>query len=299
MGGNPNANQQAQQPSSAGGGQAPTWATDSGQAQPANGGGAWQDQNGSWAWVPGSTPDPNLVGDWGSETLTDPTRNPNGVANTGAWLMSAKQAVWVWGATPDPNEVAKYGQAALTNPDNNPYNGASVSGNPGAPPPPDVAPPTITDTSGGVAPDLTGNVPPSGPGADNGDPGEQNMGTTATQGIAPDGQSTPNQTNQPPPSHPAYAVSPGAIRDTEAGLLSQIDDHIETYNNLKNTVYDAVTSGNLATDPNIYESLHNTMDNLLENYADVVTAMGGLSGQLNSAAQSYTHADMSSALPQS
>jgi hypothetical protein len=63
-------------------------------------------------------------------------------------------------------------------------------------------------------------------------------------------------------------------------------------------VYQAVT-GNLATDPGVLENLHNTMDNLLQNIADTIAAMGGMSKQLNIAGQSYAHADISSAVPTS
>jgi hypothetical protein len=231
---------------------------------------------------------------WGSETLTDPTRNPNGVPNTGAWLFSGHQAVWVWGAVPDPSEVAKYGDTALTNPNNYPTNGASIPGNPGSPPPPDVAPPVVTDTSNGVAPSLTGNVPQGGNGS-NGSTGTDNTGQGASQNINGQPGALPLEA---PPSHPAYAVSPGAIRNAETGLLGHIDTQISSYNSLKNSVYQAVTR-NLATDPGVLENLHNSMDNLLQNHADVIAAMGGFSKQLDMAGQNYAHADMSSFLPQS
>jgi hypothetical protein len=282
-------------PSSAGGGQAPPWATDTGQPQPAHGGGAWQDQNGSWKWVPGSDPDPNLVSQWGSETITDPRRNPNGTPNTGAWLFSGHQQVWVWGATPDPNEVAKYGAAALTNPNNYPSNGASIPGSPGSPPPPDVAPPVVTDSSGGIAASLTGDVPPPG-GDSSGNPGSQNSeADSGSQNI--NGQPGAPQP-QAPPSHSPYSVTPDAVRSAATGLLGQIDTQVNGYDTLKNAVYQAVT-GNVATDPDTFEAIHNSSNILLENYADLIAAMGGLEKQFEIGGQTYAHADMSSAVPQS
>src|SRR5260370_36819771 len=242
MGGNPNPNNsEPPAPWAAGGGPAPPWTTDGGMPQPAHGGGAWQEQTGSWVWVSGSNPDPNRQSAWGSETLTDPPCNPNGGANYGAWLFSGHQQVWVWGAKPHPSEVGKYAMAALTNPNNYPSNGAPVPAGSVSPAPPDVAPPTVTDTANGVAPSLTGNVPPSGIGANNGTPGLANMSPVGpSQNIAPASGQPSQPVNQPPPSHPAYVVSPGAIRNQQTCLLNQIDIHIGGYDNLKNSGYQAV-----------------------------------------------------------
>jgi hypothetical protein len=280
------------------GGAAPPWATDTGAPQPAGGGGAWQDQNNNWTWVPGSTPDPNLASAWGDTTLTDPTRNPNGVANTGAWLQSGHQWAWVWGATPDPNLVSQLGSSTMTNPDQTP-NGQTVSGNPSNPAPPNVAQPSMSDTWGGVAPDVTGNVPPTGVGANNGEAGQQNMGSDASQNTAPNGSPVQAATPQPPPAHPPFVASPGDIRNAESTVIGYVDNQISAYNTLRSAVNTAL-SQNLAPNPATYSNLQDTANNLLQGWSDVITnGMGGLAGQLNSAAQNYAHADQQSAVPQS
>jgi hypothetical protein len=59
-------------------------------------------------------------------------------------------------------------------------------------------------------------------------------------------------------------------------------------------------SQNLAPDPATYSNLQDTANKLLQGWSDAITnGMGGLAGQLNSAAQNYAHADQQSAVPQS
>jgi hypothetical protein len=237
------------------------------------GGGAWtQKPDGSWTWVPGATPDPNLVKQYGNGALTDVRRDPNGNLNHGAWVRNGRRGwAWIWNADPDPNLVKKYGKDKLTNPNQDPA-GAQGPGDPNNwehPLPPDVVPPTVADIWGGVAPDVTGQLPPP-----------------------PDG--SPGAVDKPP-SHRAYLVSPGSIRNAENTLLARTDAQISQYNDLKayveqtrsqNIYYDdsGVTEGQLST----------TQDRLLQNIADAVELYGQYISMLNYAAQNYAHADVGS-----
>ena len=240
-------------------------------------GGAWTlKPDGSWSWTSGATPDPGLVSQWGYEATTDIRRDPSGKPNHGAWVQGGNRGgpgglVWEWGATPDPSLVSTYGAGAVTDPDKVPGTGLSTTGDPAHPPPPDVVPPTVADAWGGVAPNVTGTVPP-----------------------ASDGSGTVSQ----PPSHPPYVVSPGGIRNAENVLLSEIDSEIGTYNDLK--AYVAQAQGqNLYSDPGVREQLVNAQDQLLAQGGDMITMAGRFTSMLNQAAQNYAHADLGSFVPQS
>jgi hypothetical protein len=284
-------------PSSIDGGQAPPWATDGGASQPANLG-AWQDSNGNWVWAPGAAPDPNLESQYGSETITDPTRNPNGQVNTGAWLQSGRTWVWMWGATASASLSSQFGSAAMTNPDATPT-GGPVSTPPGAPPasdppPPDAAAPSVSESWGSNPPDLTGNVPPpSGSGNTPSAPGTTGTAADGSQNI--DGAS--GAAPEAPPYHPPFTVSPGAIRDAEITVDSATDANIALLNNLESVV-SAAKGSNLATDASVLEQFVNTADNLIAAHGQVIKAMGGFTQQLNQAGQNYSYADMQSVLPQ-
>jgi hypothetical protein len=256
--------------------------------------GAWtQHSDGSWTWVPGATPDPNLVKQWGNAALTDPRRDPTGTPAPGAWEYKGRPTgwIWVWGANPDPNLVKQWGKDKLTNPDQTPSgaplppDGSDIpggqppgipqgqAGDPGHPPPPDVVPPTVKDIWSGVAPDVTGQLPPP-----------------------PDGTTPP--TVSKPPSHPAYFVSPGSIRDAENRLLAEEDAQISEYNDLK--AYVAQTPGqNLYSESMPMETLRNTQDVLLLNIGDSIEVVGQYISMLNYAAQDYAHADIGSFVPDS
>ncbi len=148
-------------------------------------------------------------------------------------------------------------------------------------PPPDVSPPAVADSWGGLPPPVTGNGPQAP--STNGNPNSQNIG--------------PVPISQPP-SHPPYLVSPGDIRIAESAILSSIDEQILAHNNLKDYVTQAA-SQDIAIDNNTMAILHNTQDNLLLNIGDAITLAGSLVSGLNYAAQNYAHADQASYFPQS
>ncbi len=247
------------------------------------GGGAWtQKPDGSWTWVPGATPDPNLVKQYGNGALTDIRRDPNGNLNHGAWGRNGRGGwAWVWNADPDPSLVKQYGYDKLTNPKVDP-GGHGWAGRPGPgdpnssdhPLPPDVVPPTIKDIWG-VAPEVTGQIPPP-----------------------PDGSQKPVSE---PPSHSAYRVSPGSIRNAETTLLARTDAQISQYNDLK-AYAEQTRSQNIyytddAGDAVMTEmQLSNTQDRLLQNIGDAVELYGQYINMLNYAAQNYAHADIGSFL---
>jgi len=233
--------------------------------------GAWtQGSNGNWTWTPGATPDPNLVNQWGYQALTDNRRDPTGNLNHGAWTpVHGGGWAWTWGANPDPNLAKTYGYDKLSNPNQTPQGAAGTAD----PPPPDVKPPTVADSWGGVAPSVTGTLPP------------------------PPAGSNPQTVSQPP-SHPAYVVSPGGIRNAENVLLGQIDTQIADYNNLKAYVANAATQ-NLYTDGPTHDELVSVQDNLLLHTGDAIELAGQFTAMLNYAAQSYAKADIDSFLPQS
>jgi hypothetical protein len=236
--------------------------------------GAWQQHSdGSWAWAWNAAPDPNLVGQWGYEAVTDIRRDPTGHANHGSWSpVHGGGWTWQWGVDPDPNLVKTYGHDKLTNPDRTPH-GADPGGLT-HPPPPDVNPPTIADSWNGVAPDITGAVP-----------------------KPPDDGSQPPPVDRPP-HHSAYLVSPGSIRNGENVLLAQIDAQIGDYTSLKNYVA-ASHQQNIFSDGATREDLINRQDQLLLQIADAVELAGQFTRMLNNAAQSYARADIDSFLPQS
>jgi hypothetical protein len=295
--------------------------------------GAWTQSNGNWTWVPGATPDPTLVQQYGSAALTNPTQSPAGGLGTGSWYQTPSAWKWVPGAQPDPNLIPMYGAGALTdshqppsgsidlgsmsasgvgsgawvpvswsgtwtwqwglspdpeidpgnnsnsvltNPDQSP-SGAQGPGNPNSqnyPAENDVVPPVIADIWNGVAPDLTGVMPPlpSAPGAN-----------ADADGLTPPA----------PPSHPAYLVSPGSVRLAENTLLEMLDAQVTSYNNLKSAVEQAPSQ-------QIYSSympqsvLGPIMDNALLAIADTVTLAGQLDAICNFCMQNYVLADKNS-----
>jgi hypothetical protein len=291
-----------------------------------NSGGAWvQRSNGSWTWTPGATPNPTAVQQYGVSTLTNPARNPNGGLGTGSWYQAPLTWKWVPGATPDPTLAATYGQGAMTNPNETPdgspehsphpdagagawvpqaYTGTWVwqwglspdpeldpggysdavltnpdqapdgsmgPGNPDSPdypPENDVVPPTLTDIWGGTAPDVTG--------------------------ILPGGASSPGP-GQPaassPPSHPAYLVAPGSIRDAENAGLAALDTQITDYDNLKTYVAQSANQQLYSATLSPVQ-LKTTQDNLLQNIADTIEACGNFWGMCNYAAQNYAASDI-------
>lgn len=125
----------------------------------------------------------------------------------------------------------------------------------------------------------------------------------------------------PPPSHADYAVSPGSVNDAGNEILT--DDHkaLDTYERLKATVdstkswiFWAPTAHGLGSDnpnqpgwdhyvndkhPEVSAQLGAAEDNLLLEIADTITLAGTFADQIDNAAQFYTQADKSSALPDS
>jgi hypothetical protein len=239
--------------------------------------GAWtQNSDGTWTWVPGATPDPNLVKQWGTAALTNIAIDPSGNLNHGAWIQNNGWQ-WVWGANPDPHWVKQYGQAAMTNPNQSPAGGMGPGNknSPDYPQPSDVVPPTVTDIWNGVAPDVTGKLPPL--------PNDE-------QGVA----------YTEPPIVTTYKVSPGSIRNAESQLLARADITINQYNDLKAYVEQA-RSQNIYSDSAgaSKANLSSTQDHLLLNIGDAIEVCGQFIGMLNYAAQNYAAADIGSFLPES
>jgi hypothetical protein len=148
---------------------------------------------------------------------------------------------------------------------------------PNQPDTPDVAPPVVGDSWGGIAPAATGQL--SHPPEDAANPNSQNITVVS------------------PPPHPAYLASPGSIRNAENTILASADQSINAYNNLKAVVTQAAYE-DIATDGGSMLELHNQQDNLLLNIGDALTMVGNLTGALNFAVQNYTAADQNSYFPQ-
>lgn len=254
--------------------------------------GAWQPAaGGNWTWVPGATPDPSVASQWGPGVLTNPIQAPNGELNQGAWIpavaanapsvtggendgQSTTQPVensntgwiWEWGATPTASEVAKFGTEKLTNPRQDPSGGPGVNTDP---PPPDVTPPVVTDTWGGNAPVLTGDV----------------------EGFFPSSASSQGA----PPSVQPFRVAPGTIRDQETAILKTNDAATSDNDDLVNFIAWAKQQnlGNAET----MAQLGPVMDNLAEDYANYIALIGNFVSALNMTAQKYVLADKSSVMP--
>jgi len=176
---------------------------------------------------------------------------------------------WTWGAKPDPNLAKTYGNDKLTNPNQTP-GGAPGPGDPNGdqPLPPDVVPPTLKDIWG-VAPEVTGQIPP-----------------------LPGGSQPPASQ---PPSHSPYRVSPGSIRNAETTLLARTDAQISQYDELKAYVGQARSQNIYSSDGGVTEGqLSTKQDRLLQNIGDAVELYSQYINMLNYAAQNYAHADISS-----
>jgi hypothetical protein len=233
--------------------------------------GSWeQSSTGAWTWNGSKEPDPNLVKQWGHGAITDVTQDPNGVRNKGSWHPHSHGSTWEWGKDPDQNDLRSYSYSELTDPDHFPlYGHPNYDGN--KPPPPDVVAPELKDTWGGVAPDVTGK-----------------------DIVKANGNGTP-QTVSTPPSHAAYMVYPGGIRDAENILLADIDRCLAAYNSLKTAVANALPD-NLYMSNMVGEMAH-TQNRLLLNVGDTLELSGQYTRALNNAAQLYAKADLDSFLP--
>jgi len=297
---------------------------------PSSSGGAWtQGPNGSWTWVPGAKPSPALVQQYGSNTLTNPDRNPNGQLASGSWYQTPLTWKWVPGATPDPTLAATYGEGALTNPKETPdgvinrdpnadsgpgaWEPQSLSGTWqwawGVPPDPNLVPPGYTTaqlTNPNEAPD--GSIGPGNPASPDYPP-ENNVvpptitdvwGNTApdvTGAVPPPSGSGGAPDNNPVPLLPAYKVSPGGIRDSENILLTELNTiQIPSYDGLKEYVAQT-PSQNLYSAALPEAELNSIQNNLLLQIGDTLELTGQFVSMLNMAAQNYAHADIASFLP--
>jgi hypothetical protein len=249
--------------------------------------GAWTPgNNGSWNWTSGATPDPKLTSQWGYQAITDPRQDPSGHLASGAWQQSTTGRgggwVWVWGAQPSASDVQKYGAGKLTDPAKTPSGAANQAYIP--PPPPNVVPPTIDNSWDKVprnGPSGTGDTQP------NDGPAPDLTGATS-KGDGGGGGQTVSQ----PPSHRAYVVSPGDIRNAENRLSVALDTQRLNYDSLKA----AVASGgqDLATTGPALAEINNAQNQVLQQIADALEGSGQFMGMLNNAAQNYTRADMDS-----
>ncbi|ASW55415.1 hypothetical protein [Plantactinospora sp. KBS50] len=240
-------------------------------AVPPNGGAWEQDDGGTWTWHRGATPEPELVSQWGYQALTDIRRDPLGNRNYGAWTPQHGGGWhWDWGRKPSQTLVDRYGEDVLTDPDHLPGHSHSATDN-NQPPPPDVNPPTLADSWHGVVPDVTGAVP-----------------------RPPDTGDAPTVTT--PPVHQAYTVSPGAIRQAEQVVLSNIDIQLFAYDALKSKV--AASKGEFTYMARERETLINNQDRLLLQVGDTLELAGQFVRALNNAAQLYARADLDSFVPE-
>lgn len=298
---------------------------------PSTGGGAWtQGPNGSWTWVPGAKPNPALAQQYGSATLTNITRNPDGQLNTGSWYQTPLAWKWVPGATPDPSLVGTYGGTELTNPKHTPdgvinrdpnadsgpgaWEPQSLSGTWqwawGMPPDPNLDPKGFTTaqlTNPNQEPD--GSMGPGNPASPDYPPENNVVPPTVTDiwgntgpdvtGAAPTG--TPaggaGAGASAPPLIPAYKVSPGGIRDAENILLQELNtNQIPSYDSLKD--YVAQTPSQPLYSAGMPEAqLSSLQDNVLQQIGDGLGVVGKYAAMFNNAAQNYAHADIGSFIP--
>jgi hypothetical protein len=221
-----------------------------------------RDDNGDWTWVRSGVPDASQLQDWGWATLTDITQNPNGDMNIGYWAPQHGGGYsWVWGAEPPEGLRDTPG---ITNPNHVP--GGHDGDRTGVTTiPRDVQVPTLDDSWDGRPPDVTGDVD-----------------------LDPN---VPPGTVETPPDHPPFAVSPGAIRDAETVLTTQIDSAISDYDSMVAAVEAAKTQ-------NLYHGnkpeVTHTSDQLLLAVADAIHLAGQFTQSLNQSAQMYARADLDS-----
>jgi hypothetical protein len=238
--------------------------------------GAWtQNEDGSWTWVIGGTPDPELVRLWGPRQIQDPRQDPTGVRNKGAWFKHRNGWEWRWGAEPDEYNLSHWSREQLTDPDHFPSQSKldHASTDDQHLEPPDVTPPTIDDVWNGTPPNITGARPEQG------------------------GDGDRTSLNEPP-EHPMFTVSPGGIRDAEITILTEVDATIEAYNPLRATVmssYADISYRNIEEGDN-YWWLRSSQDNLLLGIGDAIRLVGQYVSMLNISAQTYARADMDSVM---
>lgn len=168
--------------------------------------------------------------------------------------------------------------------------------------PADVTPPELTEPSI-TGPSITGDP------RVNDDPDVRDPRGRRGKGVP--------QVVTPPPSHPAYAVSPGSLGDASNEILNQTQQSLNAYEDLKSTVqgggwifwerapfthFTEQLTGKTVymTDqhPELTNQIIAVEDNLLLEIADSITLAGQFADQLNNAAQFYAKADKASVLPE-
>jgi hypothetical protein len=125
----------------------------------------------------------------------------------------------------------------------------------------------------------------------------------------------------PPPTHRAYEVSPGSIRDTENTLLRVTREQVAHYEDFKTYVNDrkewifsfydsdsrytgvpGFRGGSVIKDhplnPETAEKSRIAMDQGLLAVANVIELVGLYIGMLNNSAQGYAEADIASTMPE-
>jgi hypothetical protein len=292
--------------------------------------GAWvQQSNGSFVWVPGATPSPAAVQQYGTTTLTNPAWNPDGQQNTGTWYQLPSTWKWVPGATPDPTLAGIYGEGALTNPKATPDGVVNRDPNadtgPGAWEPQslsgtwywgwNMSPDPALEPPGYTTAQLTNpnNSPDGAPGPANPDspyyePQPAVVPPTVTDiwgDTAPDvtgslfsGLSSGGPPVTAPPTVPPYLVSPGSIRDAENTLLTALNNvQIPEYDAVKTYVAESA-SQNLYSAGMTEAYLTSIQTRLLQSVGDGIELVGQFISMLNNAAQGYAHADQSSFMPE-
>ncbi len=251
-------------------------------------GGAWHWTGDQWTWYIHGTPDPASAALYGNDQLTDFTHLPGGghnpvydkAPNGGSWVpVHGGGWEWVYGKVPDPNLAKTYGYDKLTDIKKTPHGANNPAYDPD-PPPLDVAPPTLGQPWGTDPPHITGD------------------GLPQPSGDAPKVDK--------PPSHRAYHVSPGSLRNAEIQILTGTQSTEAAYDHVKSTLQSKSAAQwfgqfadeqPLATTAYNENKMHSIQDNLLLAIGNILVGVGDYVKAINNAAQSYAHADLESFVP--
>jgi hypothetical protein len=252
--------------------------------------GYWANYGGEWHWVLGAPPanSPKDLTDWDNypDHQHNPASDPDYVAPAGdhdhppygGYWAPQHGGGWSWHpGKPPPYLVDDYGWDTITDGRKTP-NGAANSDYDEDPAPPDVEPPSLSQTWGTNPPSITGNP----------------------EGIKPDDGSG-DQISEPP-HHPPYHVRPGQIRSAEVDILNQTQTVVSDYESLKADV--KVSTGwnwGYHQDHGHLDfngKMDSIQDNMLLSVADTIELAGQYVRALNNTAQFYAKADIDSFVPE-